>query len=400
METIIEGSGFCPKRLGNVDAHMQRLVDTGQAAGVGGLLIRHGRTAYRKSFGMRDIRNRLPMENDTICRIYSMTKTFTVAAAMTLYEKGLFNLRDPVAEFLPAFKDMKVAEHDERGIVTIVPAKNPITVKHLFTMTSGIPYPGQESYSSRAFSKIQEQFSGDNSITTAQIVNAAARAPLCFHPGERWLYGFSHDIVGRLLEVISGKHLGEYLAEIIFEPLGLSDTAFYVSPQKQARLAKAYNLTESGLMEIHGLATDPGDYTEKPAFESGGGGLASTADDVGRYGRVLLNFGKLDGYRLLSRKTIELIRKDHTNPAHIKAFGFNAQQGYGYGLGVRTMVDIAAAGLNGSYGEWGWDGMLGTYYCVDPEEDLVAVFMVQRILGAGEDLSRRFVQTVYGAIDD
>jgi CubicO group peptidase (beta-lactamase class C family) len=400
METVIEGSGFCPKRLGNVDAYMRRLVDTGQAAGTGGLLIRHGKTAYRKSFGMRDIRNRLPAENDTIYRIYSMTKTFTVVAAMTLYEKGLFKLQDPVAEFLPAFKDMKVAERGERGIVNIVPAKNPITVEHLFTMTSGIPYPGPESYSSRAFSEIQERLSGSDSVTTAEIVDAVAKAPLCFHPGEYWLYGFSHDILGRLIEVISGKRLGEYLAEIIFEPLGLNDTAFYVPKEKQSRLAKAYNLTETGLMEIHGLATDPGDHSEPPAFESGGGGLASTLDDVGRYGSLLLNFGKLDGYRLLSRKTIGLIRSDHTNPAHIKAAGFKAQQGYGYGLGVRTMTSIAAAGLNGSYGEWGWDGMLGTYYCIDPEEDLVAVFMVQRIPGSGEDLSRRFVHTVYGAIDD
>jgi CubicO group peptidase (beta-lactamase class C family) len=349
---------------------------------------------------MRDIRGRLPAENDTIYRIYSMTKTFTIAAAMTLYEKGFFKLPDPIAEFLPAFKNMKVAEHDERGVVNLVPAKNPITIEHLFTMTSGIPYPGPESYSSRVISEIRERLPRDNSVTTAQMADAVAAAPLCFHPGERWLYGFSHDILGRLIEVISGKRLGEYLAEMIIEPLGLTDTAFYVPPHKQARLAKAYNLTESGLMEIHGLDTDPGDYTESPAFESGGGGLASTLDDVGRYGRVLLNFGKLDGYRLLSRKTIELIREDHTNPAHIKAYGFAAQQGYGYGLGVRTMTDIAAAGLNGSYGEWGWDGMLGTYYCVDPEEDLVAVFMVQRVPGSGDDLSRRFVQTVYGAIDD
>jgi CubicO group peptidase (beta-lactamase class C family) len=382
-----------------VDAYLRRLVDTGLVAGVGALITRRGRTAYRKSFGMRDIRNALPAQNDTIYRIYSMTKTFTIASAMTLYEKGLFKLQDPIAEFLPAFKSMKVAEHDERGIVNLVPAKNQITVEHLFTMTSGIPYPGPESFSSCAFLEIQARYSG-GSVTTAEIVDAVAEIPLCFHPGEYWMYGFSHDILGRLVEVISGKRLGEYLAETIFTPLGLEDTSFYVPQEKRSRLAKAYTFAETGLMEIHGLATDPGEYGETPAFESGGGGLASTLDDVGRYGNLLLNFGKLDGYRLLSRKTIELIRQDHSSPAHIRAWGFKAQQGYGYGLGVRAMNSTAAAGLNGSSGEWGWDGMLGTYFCVDPEEDLVAVFMIQRIPGSLEDLAKRFAQTVYGAIDD
>ncbi|MDR1956099.1 MAG: beta-lactamase family protein [Treponema sp.] len=400
METDIKGSGFCPKRLGNTDAYLRRLVDTGQVSGAGALISRRGRTAYRKAFGMRDMRNRLPMEEDTIFRIYSMTKTFTVAAAMTLYEQGLFKLQEPIAGYLPAYKDMHVAEHDERGIVNLVPAKNPMSFEHLFTMSSGIPYPGSESFSSRALSAILERFSKAGGATTAEIVDAAARAPLCFHPGERWIYGFSHDVLGRLVEVISGKRLGEYMEETVFLPLGLKDTAFCVPEEKQGRLARAYQLTEKGLMEIHSLATDPGEYREAPAFESGGGGLASTLDDVGRYGNLLLNFGKLDGYRLLSRKTIELIRKEHVNPAHIRAFGFAAQRGYGYGLGVRSMTDIAAAGLNGSYGEWGWDGMLGTFFCVDPEEELVAVFMIQRIPGSLEDLARRFLQTVYGAIDD
>jgi CubicO group peptidase (beta-lactamase class C family) len=294
---------------------------------------------------------------------------------------------------------MKVAEHDKRGVVNLVPAKDPVTFGHLFTMTSGVPYPGPESFRSRALLEIQARYSGGNG-TTAGIVDAVAEAPLCFHPGEYWMYGFSHDILGRLVEVISGKRLGEYLAETIFTPLGLEDTAFYVPREKRSRLARAYTLAETGLMEIHGLATDPGEYSAPPAFESGGGGLVSTLDDMGRYGNLLLNFGKLDRYRLLSRKTIELIRQNHTNPAHIRAWGFKAQQGYAYGLGVRAMDNIAAAGLNGSPGEWGWDGMLGTYFCVDPEEELVAVFMIQRIPGSLEDLAKRFAQTVYGAIDD
>jgi CubicO group peptidase (beta-lactamase class C family) len=404
METETMGSGLCPKRLQNVDAYLQRIVDTGQVAGAGGLIIRHGVKAYRKSFGFRDIANKLPMENDSIYRIYSMSKTFTVVSAMTLYEKGLFKLQDPIGEFLPAFKNMQVAEHDSRGCVRLVPAKTPITFHHLLTMTSGIPYPGEESYSARAFAAIQAEAISAGAAgrpwTTAKMIDAAAQAPLCFHPGEYWLYGFSHDILGRLIEVLSGKPLGQYMEEIIFKPLGLKDTAFYVPPEKRPRLTKPYVYSTSGLLEITDLGTDPGASSAPPAFESGGGGLASTLDDVGRYGAMLLNWGKLEGERILSRKTIELIRENHVDPVHIKAFGFPAQAGYGYGLGVRTMLNTAGAGLNGSPGEWAWDGMLGTWYCVDPEEDLAAVFLTQRMPGDNENLPKRFAQTVYGAIDD
>jgi CubicO group peptidase (beta-lactamase class C family) len=191
------------------------------------------------------------------------------------------------------------------------------------------------------------------------------------------------------------------MAEVILDPLKLWDTNFYVPAEKRGRLAKANQDIETALVEITDLGTtDPGSVTAPPPFESGGGGLASTLDDVGRYGKMLLNFGKLDGERVLSRKTVELIRRNHVEAEFIRQFGFPAQAGYGYGLGVRTMTDTAAAGLNGSAGEWAWDGMLGTWYCVDPAEDLVAVFLVQRMPGSNEDLPKRYAQTVYGAIDD
>jgi CubicO group peptidase (beta-lactamase class C family) len=237
------------------------------------------------------------------------------------------------------------------------------------------------------------------------MADTAAKAPLCFHPGECWLYGFSHDILGRLIEVLSGKTLGSYMEEAIFKPLGLKDTAFYVPMEKRSRLSKAYAADEKGLTEIPELSTDAGAFSSPPPFESGGGGLASTLDDVGRYASMLLNNGKLEdksscGERIISRKTLELIRENHVNPALIQKFGVPSMAGYGYGLGVRTMLNTACAGLNGSVGEWAWDGMRGTWYCVDPQEALVAVFRVQRMPGGNEDLPRRFAQTVYAAIDD
>ena len=389
-------SGFSTKHLQNVDEYLQRIVDIGQVAGVSASITRHGETAYSKSFGMQDIEKHIPMNNDSIYRIFSMTKTFTIVAAMTLYEKGLFKLSDPIAEFLPAFTDMKVARHDERGVMNIVPALTQITFEHLFTMTSGIPYHGEDSYAAWLFSETMSKI--DKTVSTAQIVEAVAKLPLCFNPGTFWMYGFSHDVLGRLIEVISGKTLGAYMTEVIFEPLNLVDTAFFVAPEKRSRLAKAYNHTKTGLIENTELSPVP---SEAPPFESGGGGLMSTLHDVGQYALMLLGSGSLNGERILSRKTIDLIRCNHSVPSQkLDRFGFPGMAGYGYGLGVRTLVDKTRSGLNGSIGEWAWDGMLGTWYCVDPEEDLVAVFLIQRYPGASEDLAKRFAQLVYGALDD
>jgi CubicO group peptidase (beta-lactamase class C family) len=355
-----------------------------------------------------------------------MTKTFTVAAAMTLYEKGLFRLDEAIQDYLPAFTNTEVAESDERGVVRLVPARNPISFEHLFTMTSGIPYPGEDSYGGRVFRDIHAAMSSGavkgNGWSTARLADAAAGVPLCFHPGEYWLYGFSHDILGRLIEVISGKSLGTYMKDTILDPLGLEDTSFYLPPEKYSRLVKPYAYDGGELKEIGELSLppdqDPGPggrrfnppeyvleygrqiYRGPPHFESGGAGLVSTLDDMGKYAQMLLNSGRLKDVRILSRKTIDLIRQTHVRTSQMKNFAFPQISGYGYGLGVRTMQDTAAAGLNGSAGEWAWDGALGTWYCIDPAEDLTAVFMIQRTPGGHDDLCRRFAQTVYGAIDD
>ena len=394
--------GFCPERLGNIDAYLKRIIDEGKVAGAAGMIIRRGIEAYHSSFGYKDMENKTLLKNDDIYRIYSMTKTITITAAMSLYEKGLFRLHQPIADFLPAFKNMQVAETDSRGIVKLVPAKNPITFWHLFTMTSGIPYPGKESYSARLMEESYRQSSNDsgsNTWNTARMIDETAKIPLCFHPGEQWLYGFSHDVLGRLIEVISGLSLGEYFSKTVFEPLGMKDTAFFVPPEKQERLVKPYILDSQGLKEIK----DPHSFTGRekaPAFESGGGGLCSTMADCALFAQMLLNNGKLGKYRILSRKTIELIRSNHCDPEILEPSFFPQMRGYGYGLGVRTMMDTAKAGLNSSKGEWAWDGLMGTYFLVDPAEDMTALFFIQLRSEINSHLQRCFVQTVYGAIDD
>ena len=398
-----QNHGLSAKRLKNVDAYLQRIVDQGKAAGAAGMIIRHDSEAYCSSFGMRDREKKAPLENDNIYRIWSMSKTFTIAAAMTLYEKALFRLHQPIADFLPAFKDTKVAESDKRGIVNIIPAKRPITFEHLFTMTSGIPYPGEDSFSARQMEEKNRQAVKDamkgKPWDTAKMIDAAATVPLCFHPGDEWMYGFSHDVLGRLIEVISGKKLSQYLSETIFEPLGLKDTAFYVPKEKQNRVVKPYQLGPKGLAATEEDGADNAS-PNPPAFESGGGGLCSTMEDCSRYALMLLHNGKLGNERILSRKTIELIRTNHVDVGKLKPSFFGHMGGYGYGLGVRTMMNPAESGLNGSEGEWAWDGLMGTYYLVDPAEDMVALFFIQLLSDINSDLQRGFVQTVYSAIDD
>jgi len=395
--------GLSPKRLKNVDAYLQRIVDEGKVGGAGGMIIRRGVEAYCSSFGMRDRELKAPLKNDAIYRIWSMSKTITIVAAMTLYEKALFRLHQPIADFLPAYKDMKVAVSDGRGVIKLISAKRPITFEHLFTMTSGISYSGDASYSAWAISEINNKAAQDAKMgkpwNTAKIVDEVAKAPLAFHPGDQWMYGFSHDVLGRIIEVISGKTLGEYFNETIFKPLGLKDTAFYVPKEKQNRVVKPYRLGPKGLEEV---ADSVREYAtpNPPAFESGGGGLCSTMADCACYAQMLLHEGKHGSERILSRKTVELIRCSHVDIPMLRPSFFEGMTGYGYGLGVRTMLNTAEAGLNGSLGEWAWDGMMGTYYNIDPAEDLTALFFIQLVSEINGALQRGFVQTVYSAIDD
>ncbi|MDR2505814.1 MAG: beta-lactamase family protein [Oscillospiraceae bacterium] len=392
---IREKTGFDPKRLARIDDLLKRFVDEGEVVGASVKVARHGETAYKGSAGFMNLEEKTPVKEDTLFRIFSMTKTFTSVALMTLFERGLVRLDDPLYKFLPEFRNMKVV--GERGY--LVDAACPITIRHLCAMTSGIPYPGDDNASAKAMKHIDDAL--DDSATTLKMAKAAAAAPLAFHPGDHWLYGFSHDILGAVIEVVSGKRYGEYLKEEVLDPLGLTDTAFFVPQEKRSRLARAYaHNYETGANTI----LLPPDLKEvpfaPPAFESGGGGLISSIDDVSRFAQMLLNGGKLDGVRILSRKTVELIAANQLNAAQKADFNWDSVTGYGYGLCVRTMLNPAEAGTNGSVGEFAWDGMLGTWYAVDPKEDLTVVFMIQRLPPENGDHPKRLMQVVYGALDD
>lgn len=365
-----------------LDRLLQRYVDEGHVAGVTALVTRNLTPIYRGTFGHADLETGAPMRPDAIFRIFSMSKVVTAVAALQLFERGLYRMDDPISRFLPCYHGQQVAQISPSGSVTLTPAERDVTFRDLFTMTSGIPYGGQDGYvpqlMAEVFADIGRKEGTPEAYTTRQVAEAIARAPLSFQPGAHWMYGLSADILGALVEVLSGQTLGDYMQEHIFHPLGMVDTGFTLPEEKQGRLAQIYAAGPQGLTPF-----DPGDtgMSMTSRFESGGGGLLSTADDYTRFCQMLVMGGTLDGHRVLGRKTVELMRRDHLTPEQRLTYDWETQRGYSYGLLVRTLVDPAAAGSNGSVGEFGWDGMAGTYMCVDPEEQLTCVYLVQRVPG-------------------
>ncbi|MBQ9942500.1 MAG: beta-lactamase family protein [Christensenellaceae bacterium] len=347
---------------------------------------------FQTCVGEIDPETKAPMTPDAIFRIFSMTKVITCTAALTLYEKGLYLLNDPISEYMPEFKDMLVCDHTVRGDEVIRPAKKPITVKDLFTMGTGYPYPSNRSVTGRALMEI------DQNQPLRDYVRAISEVPLCFDPGTHWYYGLSHDILGAFIEVVSGMKFSEYLKKAIFDPLEMTDTFFRLPPEKAHRLA-AMCIHEPN-EPIRKAEERPGRYSPDAVYESGGGGLLSTLGDYTRFTQMLAQNGTRDGVRILGKKTIDLMRENHLNDAQYIDFTWPYQAGYSYGLGVRTMIDKPYGGCNGSYGEFGWCGAAGTWMFADPSENLSAVYMHQ-LSGDNKEayIHPRLRAMIYGALD-
>jgi CubicO group peptidase (beta-lactamase class C family) len=268
-------------------------------------------------------------------------------------------------------------------------------MRQLFTMTSGVPYAGKENAAARIrLEKEEEQMArGVSRPQTVDYCNWVGQLPLAFEPGQQWMYGFSIDVLGAVIEVLSGQTLGDYLKEHIFDPLGMQDTGFYVPREKLDRVATIYHIHDS---------MKPADRkvpTEKPLFEGGGGGLYSTVRDYSRFAQMLLHGGSLDGVRILGRKTIDLISTDHLTPAQQATHNWDTQRGYGYGLGVRVMTNPEIADINGSVGEWGWDGAFGNWFCVDPKENLTCVYLTTNLPGDHYRFIPKLMASMYASLD-
>lgn len=391
------------KLTANLDRLFTGWVDQGTQPSVQALVIRHGEVAYDKAFGWANREAKRAIKPDDIFRIFSMSKVFTSVCMLMLMEEGRVKLHDPVSKFVPAFSGMKVAEYDAAGHIRLVPPKREITVRDLFTMASGVPYPGGDTASEKAMERVFEAYDAaarrGERLSAEQFLQELVKVPLTAHPGEHWWYGFSIDILGALVEVIADKRLGDFMQERIFTPLGLVDTGFYVPEEKRSRFVTMYDVGEDGGLTPVKQPPEEESYYQADALHSGGGGLVSTAADVAKFAQMLLGFGKLGDTRLLSRKSVELMRMNQLTEQQLKDYDWDTQRGYGYGLGVRTMMHPEIAGY-GSVGEFAWDGAAGTWFCVDPQEDMVCIFLAQTMPGRHYQFVPYFAQVVYGAIED
>jgi CubicO group peptidase (beta-lactamase class C family) len=369
-----EDVGFSSARLQRIDHAMRRFVDEGKIAGTVTLLARQGKVAHFGATGLMDLEARRPMDREAIFRIASMTKPITATSVLMLFEEGHFLLDDPVAEFLPEFAHTKVFVRETDHGPEVADLERPITIRHLLAHTSGLTYDFYPGPVSRIYAKEQIQRRDEGLVDKMRRL---AALPLVHQPGARWTYGLSHDVLGRLVEVISGQPFDVFLRQRIFAPLEMADTGFHVPLPELSRLAPVY--TTAGRAGLKRDENQP-DRSQPPAFLSGGSGLVSTAADYGRFCEALLNGDTRSGTRLLGRKTIELMTADQWHGANNPyPHGFPVLPGYGYGLGVRTLVDVAQSGVPSSLGEYGWGGAHGTDFWIDPREQMVGVLMVQLV---------------------
>ncbi|MGE5926639.1 MAG: serine hydrolase domain-containing protein [Gemmatimonadota bacterium] len=397
--------GLDSARLAAIAPLLRDAVERGEVAGVVTLVARHGRIAAVDSAGYRNVERETPIGSTTLFRIASMTKPITSVAAMILVEEGRLGLGDPVARYIPAFAEMTVlaAGDDSSAPARTAPARRPITILDLLTHRSGLTYgfldegPVGDAYRAAGVSDgLPPREEG-----IAASIDRLAALPLVAQPGTRFHYGLSVDVLGRVVEVVSGQSLADFLAERLFRPLGMHDTRFHVSESERERLATPYawngrRLRPMRPAERFGNLLLAGEgYRGSQAYFSGGSGLVSTAADYARFLQMILNGGELDGVRVLGPKTVQLMATDALgNSAHPLGAGA------GFGLGFEVVVELGPSGEPGSVGTLSWSGIYGTMFWADPEEEMIGIVMLQRFPTAGLALGERFRAIAYGAVID
>jgi CubicO group peptidase (beta-lactamase class C family) len=400
--------GLAPDRLLRIDEHFARYVDDGRLAGWLITVSRHGRVAHLSCYGSRDTEAVLPVELDTLWRIYSMTKPVTSVAAMMLYEEGAFALTDPVAAFIPSFAGVRVftGGSDQRPVT--VPATEPVRIWHLLTHTAGLTYGFHRAHPCDALHRAAG-FDIDTKpgMTLAEACDIWAGIPLLFQPGTEWNYSVATDVLGRVVEVVSGQRLDEFFAQRILGPLGMTDTGFYAAPADLPRLAALYGMgpgRKAARMDALGEAA-----RKPPSMLSGGAGLVSTAADYHRFTQLLLHraaspAGELDGVRLLSPRTVSFMGRNHLpGGVDLETFGrpLNPEapfRGVGFGLGFAVVIDPVPGKVVCSPGELSWGGMASTAFWIDPAEELTASFFTQLIPSSAHPIRPQLRQLVYQAL--
>ena len=362
--------GFDPERLEVLHQTTRRFVDEKKHAGIITLILRDGKVVDFQTYGYRDVEKQYPMERDTICRMYSMSKIITCAATLMLMEDGKFNLDDPIAKYIPELKDMRVWTGGTADAPQTEPLKRPITIKHLLTHTSGLVY--DFSAGDPELAKVYAKADIWNGPGLDGFIKKLSTCPLKHQPGEAWTYGVNQDVLGALIERVSGKSFGDVLQERIFGPLEMNDTGFDVPESKMNRLAKTYKIVDGKFVEDQPIVET---WPEKGrGIEAGGAGIFSTAMDYATFAQMLCNGGTLNGKRLLGRKSVELMTANHlVNLPNNQA----ATRDRGFGLGVEVVTDEGRLSIPSSVGQFGWYGAATTYCQIDPKERIVAIALAQ-----------------------
>jgi CubicO group peptidase (beta-lactamase class C family) len=399
-----ESVGMDSAQLARVGEHLRtRYVEPAKIPGSLALVARRGEVCYLDIAGQRDRERGTPLTEDTVFRIYSMTKPITSVALMTLWERGLFSLDDPVHRFIPEWKNLGVYKAGSFPVFQTSPCHRPMTVRDLMMHTSGLTYDFlRASNVDHAYRKLQVGVPREG-YTLREMIEQLARLPLEYVPGERWNYSLSVDVQGYLVEVLSGMSLPDYLREALFEPLGMVDTGFEIRPDQEPRFASCYerNPAKEMVLSDDGQAS----YYRNVTFHSGGGGLVSTAADYYRFCQMLLNGGTLAGKRVIGSRTLQFMTRNHIPcGADMSAFATGSfsetiYQGVGFGLGFANKVDPVSNGYPASAGSFFWGGLASTLFWVDPVEELVVIFMTQLIPSSTFNFRGQLESLVYAALD-
>ena len=361
-----------------------------------------GKFVYEGYFGDADVESGQKVTRETIYRLYSCTKIVTAVAMMILLERGLYKLDDPISAYLPEFANAQYIECAGNNLSAVRPVRS-LTIKHFLTMTSGLTYGGNGSVTQAEIQKALEDLNSRGHFTARAFSQRIAKVPLAFEPGLHWNYNVGFDVLGAFVEVVSGKPFGQFLREELFDPLGMVDTSFFIDETKRDRLAALYSYGGDG-KRVKNLS-DEFKYQREYAFERGGGGLLSTLMDTAKFAHMLSLGGTLGGVRILGRKTVELMRQNHLGRSALEDFrkahrnGWEFMAGYGYGLGVKTLINLAESNGSGSLGEFSWAGAAGTLMLIDPVEKLSLVYMHQLLPGNLEGYCHpRLRNAVYGML--
>jgi CubicO group peptidase (beta-lactamase class C family) len=383
----------------DLDRLLESFTKTGPA-GCGCALAKNGKTIYENYFGYSDLETKTLMTEENIYRLWSMTKVIVCTAALILFERGKYLLDDPLYEFFPEYKDIYKVRINAHGVTDILPVQSPMLVKHAFSMAVGLPYPGGPSYSAGAMKKIKDALNArPEKYTLREEIREMSKVPIAFEPVTHFMYGYGHELVAGLIEAVSGMTMGEFLQKEIFDPLGMESTGYRYKGDLKSKMASFYLRGADGsLTKAKGLFDD--DHEPDAIYEAGGAGLFSSVRDYLKFTQMLAGGGELDGVKIIGRKTIDLMRRNQLDAEQLIDFNSTTPYvaGYGYGLGVRTLMDPAQGNNNAPVGEFGWTGFMGTYTSIDPGEGFSLVYMHQMSPNMERQIHHRVRAAAYGCL--